>query len=115
MNPNKKYKDSVFTTVFSDEVKLLELYSAISDKNYPSDTKIEINTLADALYLDRNNDISFLVDNKLIVLIEAQTTINENMPLRCLIYLSRIYEKIIDNKTIYRRTLVYCPFDNKNN
>jgi hypothetical protein len=37
-----------------------------------------------------SNDIAMLVDNRLVVLVEHQSTINENMPLRLLEYVSRI-------------------------
>jgi hypothetical protein len=49
------------------------------------------------------------LDGKLIVLIEHQSTVNENMPLRLLIYIGRIYERIIENRSIYRQRLVKRP------
>lgn len=52
--------------------------------------------------MDRVNDISFLLDGKLIVLVEHQATVNKNMPLRFLLYIGRLYEKLIQNKEIYR-------------
>jgi hypothetical protein len=41
------------------------------------------------------NDISFEIGDKLVVLIEHQSTINPNMPLRLLLYIGRVYEKIL--------------------
>ena len=38
-----------------------------------------------------------------------QSSINENMPLRALIYIARLYEKIIDNRMIYRSNLFTIP------
>jgi hypothetical protein len=57
------------------------------------------------------NDISFVIDNRLVVLIEHQSTINNNMPLRLLMYIARIYEKIIDRKKTYQKKLekIPCP------
>jgi len=81
---NRKYKNSVFTKLFGTPEKALELYNAISGKNYPPDTKVKIVTLSDALYMEQLNDISFVIDGKLVVLIEHQSSINENMPLRML-------------------------------
>ena len=43
---NRKYKDSVFRTLFSDEDKLIELYNALFDTNYGPEANIEIVTLA---------------------------------------------------------------------
>jgi hypothetical protein len=45
MKANRNHKDSVFTRLFSEKSNLLELYSAISGKSYPENTKIEIVTL----------------------------------------------------------------------
>lgn len=110
MPGNRKYKDSVFTRYFSEKPeRLIELYNALEGTNYPPDTKIELNTLEDVLYNDRINDISFLLDHQLVVLVEHQSTINHNMALRMLIYLGRLYEKLLPNDTMYRRTLVQIP------
>ena len=109
MNVNVKYKDSVFSFLFSDPVVLRELYSAIEGVEIPPDTPIEINTLSDILYMDQVNDISFTIDNRLVVLIEHQSTINQNMPLRLLLYIARIYEKITDRKRLYNTKLEKIP------
>ena len=106
---NKKYKDSVFTRLFSDKKNLIELYNAIENTNYSANTDIQINTLEDVLFMDRVNDISFIIDGKFVVLAEHQTTVNYNMPLRFLMYIARLYEKMIDNKAIYRENLIKIP------
>ncbi|GMO70454.1 MAG: hypothetical protein Ta2A_19060 [Treponemataceae bacterium] len=61
------------------------------------------------LFNSRKNDISFLLDEKIVILIEHQSTINENMALRFLIYIARIYEKLVDNESLYRRKQVPIP------
>jgi len=38
-----------------------------------------------------------------------QASVCKNMPLRALIYIARVYEKIIDNKAIYRKNLFMIP------
>ena len=106
MSGNIKYKDSVFTLLFGEKDKLIELYNAISGTNYTADVAFEITTLQEVLFFNRINDISFLIDNKFVVLIEHQSTINENMPLRCLLYAARVYEKIMENDNIYRDKLI---------
>ena len=55
------------------------------------------------------NDVSYLVENKIIFLIEHQSTINPNMPLRCLEYVSRLYEKLFESKEKYSRKLLNIP------
>ena len=109
MNPNREHKSSVFTELFKEKEALLELYNALSNSNYTLDTKIEINTLQGVLFLDAMNDISFTLDDKIVILIEHQSTISENAPLRFLLYIARVYEKLIDKKTVYRQKLVKIP------
>ncbi len=84
MGANREYKDSVFTLLFSEPERLIELYNALAGSNYGTDTKIEINTLEGILFLNRMNDISFVLNDKLIVLIEHMSTISENLPVRLL-------------------------------
>ncbi|MCI9355843.1 MAG: hypothetical protein HFE58_13870, partial [Firmicutes bacterium] len=109
MNTNKKYKDSVFTRYFSDEQKLRLLYNALEGTNYGEETKVNIITLEDVLFMNLKNDICFTIDNKFIILIEHQSTINNNMPLRCLLYIAREYEKLIDKNIVYKSTLQKIP------
>ena len=70
---NQKYKSSVFASYFSEtSQRLIDLYNAFSTVKYPLDTHLEINTLDNALFYAFVNDISFVLDNTLIILIEHQ-------------------------------------------
>jgi predicted transposase/invertase (TIGR01784 family) len=109
MYVNNKFKNSVFTTLFSNEKVLIELYNALEGSNYNLSTPVEITTLSDVLYMGKLNDISFTIDNKLVVLIEHQSTINPNMPLRILLYIARIYEKLVKVKSLYKEKLIKIP------
>jgi len=109
MGANTKYKDSVFSFLFSEPDKLRELYCALEGVSLPQDVPVKINTLSDVLFMERINDISFEIGGKLIVLIEHQSTINPNLALRILMYIARVYEKIIDRKTIYGTQLQPLP------
>jgi len=109
MGANTKYKDSVFSFLFSDPDLLRELYCALEGITLPADIPITINTLQDVLFMDRVNDISFEIGGKLVILIEHQSTINPNMPLRLLMYIVRVYEKIIGDKNIYTSRLLPIP------
>jgi len=106
---NKNHKDSVFSLLFSNPDTLRELYCAIEGISLPADVPVVINTLSDALFMDRINDISFEIGGKLVVLIEHQSTINPNIALRLLIYIARIYEKIVMDKKIYSTKKVVIP------
>ena len=91
----------MFTLLFSDPALLRELYCALEGVSLPPDAPVSINTLDDVLFMDLINDISFEIDGKLVVLIEHQSTINPNMALRLLMYIARVYEKIVEGKNVY--------------
>jgi hypothetical protein len=111
---NREYKDSVFSKLCEDKERLIEVYNAVSGKNYPPDTEIEFATLDDVLFLDRRNDVAFVIEGKLVVLIEHQSTLCENMPVRLLIYIARVIERLINansklKQAIYGSTLMKIP------
>jgi len=108
-NANRNHKDSVFSFLFSNPNILRELYSAIEGITIPPDIPIDINTLSGVLFLTQINDVSFLIDNRLVVLIEHQSTLSKNLPLRLLEYAGRIYEKIIDPGKKYQKNLIKIP------
>jgi hypothetical protein len=109
MDENREYKASVFSLLFGDTVILRELYNALAGVPLPQNVPITINTLEGALYMKRLNDLSFTVGEKLVVLIEQQSTINPNMPLRILMYIARVYEKITENSDVYAKGLIKIP------
>ena len=94
------HKSSVFAMVFSDKKEALQLYNAISGRNYDNPQDLQVTTLENALYLDMKNDVSFLVDTSLWI-VEHQSTVNPNMPLRDLFYVARQYEKMYGDEDIY--------------
>ncbi len=110
---NREHKDSVFVDLFyEDETakkNLLSLYNALHDTDLHDENLIHKVKIADVLYKNFKNDISFEVDGKIFVFGEHQSTVNPNMPLRCLLYAGRAYEQIIDKKARYRTTLVKIP------
>ena len=109
MSANREYKDSVFSLYLSDPQRLIDVYNAVANTNYAPDTPVEINTLTDVLYKNQINDLSFVLDDQVVVLIEHQSTINENMPLRLYMYSARVYEKITKQKPLYKRKQVKIP------
>ena len=58
---------------------------------------------------DVKNDISFLVGNRLVILLEHQSTWNPNMPLRFLWYLSKLYRLYVNKDMIYHAELLKIP------
>ena len=108
---NRKYKDSVFIGYLSEKPeRLLSLYKAITDDQEAKVEDIKINSIHSIFTHSTYNDISFVVGNKHIVLVEHQSTINYNMPLRMLNYLSQLYLNQLPRKTlIYEKELITLP------
>ncbi|MFC1238189.1 Rpn family recombination-promoting nuclease/putative transposase [Treponema vincentii] len=110
---NRRYKDSIFVDLFSTDERakenFLSLYNALHGTHLDISTKLIPLKLEQALYTKLSNDVSCLIDNKIIVLAEHQSTINENMPLRCLQYVARLYEQIQEPRAKYYRTLQKIP------
>jgi len=52
MGANIKYKDSVFSFLFSDADILRELYCALKGINLSEDVTVTINTLSDVLFMN---------------------------------------------------------------
>jgi len=91
---NRKYKDTLFRMVFEKKEDLLELYNAINGTDYENTDELEVNTLENVLYMGVKNDISFLIGYTMN-LYEHQSSKNANMPVRGLIYLTRLFENYI--------------------
>ena len=105
---NRVYKSRIFTMIFQDKEKLLELYNAISGKNYTDPELLEINTLENAIYMNMQNDLSFIIDVRLS-LYEHQSTVNPNLPLRFLWYISKLYMGMTRKSNIYGTEKVKIP------
>ncbi len=111
---NRKYKDSVFTDLFGSDrdgkKNFLELYNGLSGSDFKLDeVRLERKIIEDSLYKTFNNDVSWEINGKLIVLVEHQSTINENMSFRCLEYVTRIYEEIVPVKERYAEKIYKLP------
>ena len=110
---NREHKDSVFVDLFyQDETakkNLLSLYNALHDTEYEDENLVRKVKIDDVLYKNFKNDISFEVNGQVLVFGEHQSTVNKNMCLRCLMYMGRAYEQLVDRKARYRTTLVKIP------
>ena len=103
------YKDNTFCALFSEKKNLIELYNALSGSSFDMDTPVEIVTLDNTFFGDRENDLSFIIDNRWIVLAEQQSTLCPNIPLRMLVYVARQYENLVFSRDIYSRKLLKIP------
>ena len=111
---NRNYKDSVFVDLFAHDItakeNFISLYNALHGTNLDAETTdIQPVMLERVLYMKYYNDIAMLIDGKIVILIEHQSTINQNMPFRFLEYIARIYEKITTKDEKFGRKLVKLP------
>ena len=110
---NRKYKNSVFVDLFfedeSAEENEISLYNALHEEVLPVGTRVQKIRVEDVLYMNFYNDISFGIEDKVIVFAEHQSTINENMPLRDLLYIGRALEQIVPVRDRYRKRAVRIP------
>jgi hypothetical protein len=109
MDANRQYKNSVFTSLFSTEARLRELYNAIAGTNYDESVPVCINTLEEVLLSGAKNDVSFTIGDKWVILIEHQSTVNDNMPLRMLSYVANLYDQMVAKKSLYKKSGLSLP------
>ena len=89
----EKYKDTLFRHYFNNPKHLLSPLNAFLGTDATDPNEIKINTL-DGIFFDKvKNDISCEFRDRYLVLIEHQSTINENMPVRMLMYAAMIYRR----------------------
>lgn len=104
----RNYKDTIFRMIFRKKENLLSLYNALNGTAYEDTDDLEITTLENAVYMNYKNDISFVFDFELF-LYEHQSTCNPNMPLRDLLYVTRVLQNRIKDENLYSKALVKIP------
>lgn len=113
LKENRECKNSVFVDLFYEDETAEEndiaLYNALHDEPLPPGTKVEKIRVHNELYMNFKNDVSFGIGGKLLVFAEHQSTVNENMPLRSLLYLGRAYEQLVPVRKRYRKRRVPIP------
>lgn len=110
---NRKYKDSLFTSLFKDKRYAKMLYESLFPDREPiTEDDIEILNLENIFTVDCYNDACMLFKNILVVLTEHQSTINYNMPMRMLFYIAEEYKRLFSgdrHKSLYKSRLVKIP------
>lgn len=89
----KNYRDGLFRDYFNDKVRLLDLCNLLLGTDGTDPDEIIINTLEGTFFSDLKNDISCLYRNEFILMVEHQSRINENMPLRGLFYVTELLKQ----------------------
>ncbi len=105
-------KNSVFLDLFQNKSHLLRLYKTLhpEDTTATEDSLTDVtieNVLTDNLY----NDLGFIVNNKLMILIEAQSTWTMNILVRVLLYMAQSYHEYFQrtSQNYYKSKKVKMP------
>ncbi len=105
-------KNSVFLDLFQNKSYLLKLYQTLhpEDTTATEDSLTDVtitNVLTDNLY----NDLGFIANNKLMILVEAQSTWTVNILVRVLLYLAQSYHEYFQrtSQDYYKSRKVRMP------
>ena len=106
----RNYRDTLFRMLYRNKKRLLSLFNAVNGTQYDNPDDLTITTLEGVLYLGMKNDVSCIID-MMMQLYEHQSTVNPNMPLRNLFYVSNLLQKYIyeEGIDIYSRKQIKIP------
>ncbi len=88
----RNMKDTVFRKLFSDPEYLLQMYQSLHPED-KSTTVHDLKTVTlDNIFVGKiHNDLGFIAKDRLIVMVEAQSTWSVNISARMLLYLAATY------------------------
>ncbi len=105
-------KDSVFSTLFQDKKYLMQLYRALhpEDMETTEDALTDItirNVLTNGIY----NDLGFRIGEKVMFLVEQQSSWTMNIIIRALMYLAQTYHDYFEEQDadLYGSKKVHVP------
>ncbi|MDE6568374.1 MAG: hypothetical protein K2K70_11665 [Lachnospiraceae bacterium] len=106
-------KNSVFLDLFQDKKNLLALYKTLhpEDTDATEDT-LDIVTIDNVLTDNLYNDLGIMVgNNRLLLLLEAQSSWTVNILIRILLYLAQSYHEYFEktSQSLYKSTKVKMP------
>ena len=94
-------KDSLFSFIFKEPEYTRKLYLSL----HPEDSDVreedfKLVTLANILTTGIYNDLGVLVRDKIIIMLEAQSTFSVNLALRMLLYLAATYKEYVEEQKL---------------
>lgn len=107
-NVTRNHKDNVFCLLYRDRKNLLSLYNAVNGTSYAREEELEVVTLEQAICVKMRNDVAFVIHSGLY-LYEQQASVNLNMPLRDLYYVTEELKKIAPPGRLHQKTRVGIP------
>lgn len=91
-------KDSVFTSLFREPKYLLQLYQALHPEDHEAtEDSIKNVTITNVLLDQYYNDVGFQIGEKIVILVEQQSSWSINIVVRCLLYLVQTYQEYFES------------------
>ena len=98
---NRNIKDSVFCDLFGKPEYLIQLYRVLHPEDLETQQEdLTIVTLSRIIVREMYNDLGFLAGNRLLVLVEAQSSWSANIVVRFLMYLGETYRRYIEKNDL---------------
>ncbi|MCD7776576.1 MAG: hypothetical protein LUH54_04305 [Firmicutes bacterium] len=92
----RNIKDTVFSDLFSDKEYLIQLYRVLHPEDeVTTEDDLQYVMLENVLVNDLYNDLGVLVGDRLMILVEAQSTWSVNIVVRSLLYAAKTYQNYI--------------------
>ena len=112
--PRRTYRDTLFVNMFGRNVNakeyFLSLYNAIHGTSFKiGEVDIKPVMLENVVYKGLENDVSMEINGTIVVLAEQQSTVNRNMPFRCLEYLVAHYNRFFEKGDKYNTKQIRLP------
>ena len=112
--PRRKFRDTLFVNMFGRNINakeyFLSLYNAIHGTDFRiGEVEIKPVMLENVVYKGLANDVSMEINGAIVVLAEQQSTVNHNMPFRCLEYLVAHYNRFFERGDKYSTRRVTLP------
>ena len=104
----RTYKDGLFRFYMREPENSLALCRTFTHMNL-SPEDIREGTLDSVMFHRRRNDLSLFLQGQMFSFFEHQSTQNEHMPVRMLLYLAAVYESILPEDFLYRAKRFSCP------
>jgi len=106
LKANREVKSTTFSLLFGDDAPaVIDISNTFGGTNYDHNAKVVFTPLVNALSKGRINDLSFILDDRLIVLVEHQSSLNNNMAYRMFQYIAETYRQLHADKDEYRERM----------
>ena len=105
-------KDSVFTDLFQNKKYLLQLYKSLHPEDDVTEDDLNDITIKNVLTDNIYNDLGFTVGDKLMILVEAQSSVwTVNIIVRALMYLAQTWHDYFERtkQNLYKSKKVQMP------